>query len=54
MNYKKQISTKNGRRMLLRFPGKGDADKLRRFINALVEEDTLISNNKKEPVSKLH
>lgn len=46
-NYKKEITTKKGRKVLLRVPREKDVDQLMDYINALVEEDTFISNNKK-------
>lgn len=46
-NYKKEITTKKNKRVFLRMPRKGDVDELLRYINALVEEDTFISQIKK-------
>lgn len=45
--YKKQIITKKNRRVALRVPRKRDVEELMRYINALVEEDTFISQTKK-------
>jgi RimJ/RimL family protein N-acetyltransferase len=46
-NYKKDITTKKGRKVVLRAPREDDVLELMKYINALVKEDTFISQNKK-------
>lgn len=47
-NWKKTVQLKDGSSVILRYPVVEDADKLRQFINAIVNEDTYILLNQEQ------
>lgn len=47
MKFVKKVAGKTGRKILLRYPEKGDVLELMRYINELVEENTFIAMDKK-------